>query len=314
MDTSTDNPPRLVLASARKRDEPLTIALVEDNPDHALLATEALNERGHHVVHFPDAKEGLAACQNRRWDAVVLDLLLPDRTGLEVIEELTTLPHPPPIVMITASGSETIAVAALKKGASDYVVKSGRYGSELARAVELAVAKHRLDEMIRLHQQEIESQAKTDPLTGLLNRRSLADELSIAALRANQRGEPYAVALLDIDNFKYINDTRGHAIGDAVLVEFAAILNQCFRRGDIIARYGGDEFVVVIPRATQACQDSVTHRLQRALAGSPLGRRLGLTISASIGLADSSVGAPEEVLKAADRAMYQSKKTSPQIV
>jgi diguanylate cyclase (GGDEF)-like protein len=288
-------------------DHPLTIALVEDNPDHAILAAEALEARGHSVVHFARAKEAIAACQSRSWDALVLDYRLPDMTGLELLEEITDMPSAPPAVMITASGSEGVAVAALKKGACDYVVKTGRHGPELARAVELAVAKHHLEHMSHLYQQELERQAKSDPLTGLLNRRCLADQLGMTALRASRRQEPYAVALIDVDHFKQINDTRGHAVGDAVLVEFANILRACFRGRDTIARYGGDEFVIIMPRATQACLHSIHRRLQRALQQSPLARRLKLSLSASVGIADSSAGDAEQVLKAADRSMYHNK-------
>ena len=287
-----------------------TIALVEDNPDHALLAAEALEERGHHVVHFQRAEEIVAASQTRRWDAVVVDYVLPDGSGLELLEQLTDLPTAPPLVMITASGSESVAVAALKKGASDYVVKTGRHGPELARAVELAVAKHRIEQMGALYQKELERQANTDALTGLLNRRPLADELSMAALRTSRSGEPYAVVMLDIDNFKHINDSAGHSTGDAVLVEFAALLRKCFRREDIIARCGGDEFVIVMRGASRSCRSRVTRRIRAAVAESQMLKGLGRLLAVSIGIADSSAGGPEDVLRAADRAMYRNKRRS----
>jgi diguanylate cyclase (GGDEF)-like protein len=303
-DTPVQEPP----AARRDASRPLTVAVVEDNPDHALLAAEALEERGHRVVHFQHADEMIAACRTRAWDAVVLDYVLPDRTGLDLLEELAALPDAPPVVMVTAAGSESIAVAALKKGASDYVSKTGRHGPELARAVELAVARHSIARMEAVYQQELERRANTDGLTGLLTRRRLADELSMAALRAVRDGEPYAVAMIDIDNFKQINDTCGHATGDAVLVEFAQVLSSCFRHHDILARYGGDEFVVVMPRATRSCRSRLIRRIRRALGDSRLARRLNLSLSASIGVADSAAGSPEEVLKTADRAMYRSKK------
>jgi len=293
---------------SRKGTEPLTVALVEDNPDHALIAAEALEERGHRVVHFDKGADILIATQTRIWDVIVLDYVLPDKSGLDLLEELSALEDVPPIVMITASGSEAVAVAALKKGASDYVVKTGRHGPELSRAVELAAAKHRMSEMARAHRKELEHQAKTDALTGLLNRRRLADELGMAALRAARRGEPYAVVMIDLNHFKQINDRCGHVTGDAVLVEFAQILRGCFRKYDILARYGGDEFVVIMPRATQSCLASLVDRIRRGLDRSELIGKLDVEVSASVGVADSKSGGPEDVLKAADRAMYKYKK------
>ena len=292
----------------RDTDRALTIAIVEDDPDHAMLAAESLEERGHHVVFFTSAEAAISEAVYQNWDCVVLDYRLPDRCGLEALAELQQLPNPVPVVMVTASGSESLAVAALKNGASDYVVKTGTHGPELARAAELAAARHRIEQMSALYQRELEKRANTDALTGLLNRHRLSDVLSMVALRAVQRGEPYAVAMIDVDSFKAINDSRGHATGDAVLTEVALRLTQAVRQEDIVARYGGDEFVVVMPGATRASQAGLTDRITRTLADSPLADRLGLPLSVSIGMADSSDGDPEEVLKEADHAMYRTKK------
>jgi two-component system, cell cycle response regulator len=292
----------------RDADRALTIGLVEDDPDHALLASEALEERGHRVLRFTSAAAALCAAAAARWDCVILDYRLPDMSGLEALEDFQQLPQPVPVVMVTASGNESIAVAALKSGASDYVVKTGNHALELARAAELAAARHRIAQMSALYQRELEKRANTDALTGLLNRHRLGDVLSAVANRARQRGEPYAVAMLDVDHFKRINDTRGHAIGDAVLAEVALRLTTVVREEDIVARYGGDEFVIVMPGATRGSHRGLIARIGEALAQSPFSTRLGLTLSVSLGMADSGAGGPEEVLKTADQAMYRSRR------
>jgi two-component system cell cycle response regulator len=298
---------QLVLPTRAVPSDALTIALVEDDPDHALLALEALEERGHRVVLYRCAGDALAAYRPRAWDAIILDYRLPDMSGLEALDRFLSKPEPPPVVMITASGSEEIAVAAMKRGAKDYVVKTGTHGMDLARAVELAAAKQRMQDVVSLHQRELERRANTDALTGLLNRHRLADELSIAALRAALRGDRYAIAMLDIDGFKHINDTCGHAAGDMLLAEFAALLRSCTRKEDLLARYGGDEFVVVMPGVDERSCLTVIERIRAALGDFEAARRLHCAISVSIGIADCSAGDPEDVLAAADSAMYRNK-------
>jgi diguanylate cyclase (GGDEF)-like protein len=281
--------------------------VVEDNPDHALLASDALEERGHRVIVFATAGEALAAYRPHAWDVVALDYRLPDMNGLQALERMLTMPATPPVVMVTASGGETIAVAALKKGARDYVVKTGTHGPDLVRAVELAVAEHRMQQMLALHRREVERRASTDALTGMLNRHRLSDELTATALRAAEGGDPYAVIMLDVNNFKRVNDTYGHAAGDVLLAAFADLLRRCTRKQDLLARYGGDEFVIVMPGLDQDTCQPVIARLTEALQSLRVPLCPDFPISVGIGAADSSAGDPSEVLAAADRAMYRSK-------
>ncbi len=304
MDRDVDS--QLVAEQRRGTSDRLLVAVVEDDPDHALLAAEALEERGHRTVSFSRAADALAAHRPREWDAVVLDYRLPDMSGLEVLDRLLSSADPPPVVMATASGNEELAVAAMKRGAADYVVKTGTHGVDLAHAVELAAVKQRLQRAVVLYQQELERRANTDALTGLINRYRLTDELRSAATRAVQDREPYAVAMLDIDGFKHINDSRGHAAGDALLVDFANLLRRHTRKQDILARYGGDEFVIVLPGCDQDSCQPVLSRIREAIADLHAGHSQ-TSNSASIGVADSSAGDPEDVLMAADRAMYRDK-------
>ncbi|MDH4179602.1 MAG: diguanylate cyclase [Armatimonadota bacterium] len=287
---------------------PLTVAVIEDDPDHALLASEALEERGHRVILFGTAGAAFDAYRPRVWDVIVLDYRLPDMNGLQALERLLAMPGTPPVVMVTASGGETIAVAALKKGARDYVVKTGTHGQDLAQAAEMAVVEHHIQQMLAIRRREIERRATTDALTGLLNRHRLADELRATALRAVERGEPYAVVMLDLNDFKRVNDTYGHAAGDLLLAAFADLLRRCTREGDVLARYGGDEFVIVMPGLNRDTCQPVISRITEALQPLHVPSYPDLQISVATGASDCSAGSPSEVLAAADRAMYRSKE------
>jgi diguanylate cyclase (GGDEF)-like protein len=286
---------------------PLRVAVVEDDPDHALLASEALEESGHRVVHFATGGEALAAYRPGAWDVVTLDYRLPDMNGLQVLKRIQAMPAAPPVVMVTAGGDEMVAVGALKQGARDYVVKTGEHGTDLVRAVELAVAEHRMQQTLVLHRLDVERRANTDALTGALNRHRLAEELAGVAGRSTETGEPYAVVLVDINKFKRVNDTYGHAAGDAMLAALADLLRRCIRKEDVLARYGGDEFVMIMPGLDrETCQQAVV-RITSQLEFLRIADCPELRVSVAIGSADWSAGEPSEVLAEADRAMYEQK-------
>jgi len=286
---------------------PLRVLVVEDNPDHAMLASEALEESGHRVVHFATAGEALAAYRPGQWDVVALDYQLPDLNGLQALKRILAMPAAPPVVIVTASGGETIAVAALKQGARDYVVKTGTHGPNLVQAVELAAAEHRMQQALALHRLEVERRANTDALTGALNRHRLTEELTATAQRAAESGDPYAVVMMDIDRFKHVNDTYGHTVGDAFLAAVAKLLRRCTRKEDVLARYGGDELVIIMPGLDrETCQPAV-ERIRTQLGFLRLPECPELRASVAIGSADWSAGDPLEVLAEADRAMYERK-------
>lgn len=163
----------------------------------------------------------------------------------------------------------------------------------------------------RLHAR-VEAEARIDALTGLLNRRSFDRRLAAEHSRASRFNKPYALALLDIDHFKRVNDTHGHPAGDAVLVQLGQILARQFREVDVVARYGGEEFAVILPEISGSVAKGVAERVRRAVAATPFvlpdGREIGVTVSIGVSCYPNCAASPEAAVNSADQALYLAKQ------
>jgi diguanylate cyclase (GGDEF)-like protein len=161
--------------------------------------------------------------------------------------------------------------------------------------------------VVRLHESQrlLRDLAVRDPLTGLYNRRYFREVYAAEMQRARRSGVPFSVAMLDLDGFKAFNDTNGHAAGDEVLESFADVLRASVRSGDVLARYGGDEFVLLMPSTTAGNASTAIARLERNLAQwRPLGAPKGLYVSIGVSTWDAFT----EPLERADMRMYESKR------
>jgi len=296
--------------NGRGRHAAIRVLLIEDNQDHAALARRALRERGHDVTVVQSRKAGLAALDDGHYDAVALDYQLPETNGFEALSAIQRSGGLP-VVMVTGSGSEQVAVAALKRGTRDYVTKTPGYERELVRALELAVEQSRAEAAEAALRTELERRAKTDPLTGIFNRGEMARLLDREMRRCYRYHREFSFALMDVDDFKTINDTRGHLGGDEVLCRLARTLAQSIRSSDATARWGGDEFAVLLAEADAAAAAVVVDRLHR-LIGELAAENCApapLHIWLSIGFVWVRSRRPELalVLKWADRALYAAK-------
>jgi two-component system, cell cycle response regulator len=175
------------------------------------------------------------------------------------------------------------------------------------------VKKKRYSEQLRDNVQKSVEMAITDGLTGLFNRRYMENHLTTLVDQAAARGKPIAVMVLDIDYFKSINDTHGHDAGDDVLREFSLRIRKCIRNIDLACRYGGEEFVLVMPETDKAVATMVAERLRRRIAAEPFsieGGTQSLEVTISIGIA-AAAGANDSaaaILKRADQALYRAKR------
>ncbi len=241
-------------------------------------------------------------------DAVLLDLDLPDMTGLDVLDAIRTLPYPPPVIVLTGSVDRD-APACLSRGAHDFMSKPPKL-EELVARVNAAVRVKRLQDQLHSINRVLEHQAMTDALTGLANRRHGFFELDRLISAAERHDRSLCVLMADLDHFKTLNDTYGHDSGDSCLREAARRLGEAVRTSDLPIRWGGEEFVVLMPDASQAHAAEVAERIRAAVADPPFSAgedTIHVTMSVGWAMRIPGENGPDLVARA-DAALYEAKR------
>ena len=296
-------------------DKPINILLIEDSPGDARLIREFLAENGGGCFHLEWAErleEGLRHLDAGHVDLVLLDLALPQSEGLDTLAVVLAYAPRVPTIVLTVLDDEAVAVEAVRRGAQDYLVKRQLDGRLLVRAVRYAVERKQIGEALEKANRRLEELATTDELTGLANRRGFMEAIGLETERARRYRSDLALAMIDVDGFKAINDACGHVFGDRVLVEVARVLKDGARATDAVARYGGDEIIVLMPNTDARQAVSVVERIRRRIAGRVISdgqRSLEVTISAGISALDSKdrTAGPDLLIRQADEALYAAK-------
>lgn len=279
--------------------------LVEDDVEYAGLVLVMLNSVASvrfQAGHTTSAHAAIERLSHESYDVLLLDLGLPDAQGLEALHLLLPAVPDLPIVVLSGTDNEDLALRAVKAGAQDYLIKGETTTDLLARAIRYAIERKQSE----LH---IKHLAYYDSLTQLPNRRLLMDRLSSALTRARRNGHVVGVVFLDIDHFKQINDTLGHEAGDSVLRELANRLPRTLRESDTLARLSGDEFVAVVEVKRQQELLIVAESLRRQLAMpfTTAGRELLIKTSIGVSSYPGDGAYADDLLRSADRAMYRAK-------
>jgi len=290
-----------------------TILVVDDSPVYHKLVADTLVNESYSLLFADNGEEALRLFSAHSPSIVVTDWNMPDFSGLELCRRIRTKENCAYtyIIVITSNSKKEMIVEGLAAGADDYLTKPFDPGELLAR---IAVGRR----IISLNRQTdaksklLEEEARTDTLTGLPNRRALEEWIARQIHGAARHRFPIWVVLADLDSFKGINDTYGHAAGDAVLRTFAELLKRNTRASDICGRLGGDEFVLVITHVNAENIERCIERLREQFAALSF-PFVGLSVStsASFGVAGVSGRQMPEfsvLLKLADEALYEAKR------
>lgn len=279
------------------------VLVVDDDPDKLNLLQFALTQAGYDVRTARDGEEGLAAVASFQPDLVVSDIMMPRMNGYDLARRIRENPQTRfiPIILQTAAGARVEdARLGSEVGALGYITDPTDLELLLARARTLLDFKAYLD--------TCEEQASTDHLTGLANRRRFERQLDKEVERTSRHGRPFCLVMLDLDDFKQVNDTFGHEAGDEALKSLARVLQQGTRGIDLAARVGGEEFAVILTETNLETAIEVAERLRvaiKALEIPPVGQ-----IAASFGVAEcpSHAQSSRELLASADAALYEAKR------
>ncbi len=288
---------------------PCKVLVVEDDRPTRLLLERLIRGRGHEVVGCESAEMALEKLQEEFFPLITLDIQLPGMSGLEMARQLRSHPRGSHYYILVGTGNnrpEDLREI-LEAGADDYIGKPYNPG---LLDVRLSVAEAGVKEIARRKQleEELLFLARHDPLTRLYNRSQLDSALESAIERA-VAGSPGTVLYLDLDNFKIINDTLGHDTGDKLLIQVASTLKSLAGAGNFLVRFGGDEFVLILPGCELSegvrLAESIIERVEEIVFISE-GRKFG--VGASIGAATVGAGMlPADIMSAADSACYAAK-------
>jgi len=291
------------------------LLLAEDDADHQrlLLMALAAGRPTVDVLATSSRDELIHAAQSGEFDCIVLDFNLPPYTAPEVIQDLAQYQPETPVVVVSSSEEQSVVIEALRVGVGDFVPKEQAVeGDALWQQIERTIAKARAERAERREAdrrlKSMERAADTDPLTGLYNRRYADRALRSTRFRGDRRAS-IAGVMIDLDHFKHINDTLGHAAGDAVLERAAGALRDAAGPSDTVIRWGGEEFFVLKQSATLAAAAAWACAFCRDLSNIEIQTPAGPTrITASVGVAalPSSEFGPG-LTEIADRALYLAK-------
>lgn len=291
----------------------LKILICDDDPaDRKLVRTYLQKIAGREIVLLEAGRpeEIQNALDKGRIDLVLMDNQMPGKTGMEWLSEIAGR-NLAPVIMLTGSGSEEIAVQALQEGAIGYLSKSALSPEKLIRAIDTALDKWARLQQAKADKEQLEKLASFDSLTGLYNRQAVLGRLREAINRARRYKENLSLIMLDIDHFKKVNDQYGHLVGDDVLEKLSTLIRDNIRNTDIAGRYGGEEFIIVLAQTDLYAARIVAERIRKIVETARMkdfsGNVFGITVSEGVSGWEPGDDI-HSLISRADEALYKAKE------
>jgi two-component system, cell cycle response regulator len=290
-----------------------SVLIAEDDPVSRRILNTFLVKWGYDVTVVTDGAAALAVLEGDHSPRLaVLDWMMPGLEGVQVCQRIRERPDRPYVyvLLLTARSEKQDLLRGLELGADDYLTKPFD-AAELRARIRVGERILNLQDDLISAREELRFRATHDGLTGIPNRAMVMEALNREAARQVREARPFGVVLVDIDHFKNINDTYGHLCGDDVLKAVVERMKACIRPYDVIGRYGGEEFLVVVPAVDGPGAMALAERIRRIVESQPVRMPAGdLTVTVSLGVAvsaDPKQTDARDVLRLADEALYRAK-------
>lgn len=304
------------------------IVIAEDEAASRALLTRQLQNAGYEVVACENGKQALDAIRQETSCIVVADWMMPEMDGVELCRAVRELCEMQVLsyvyfILLTAHSEKQQIVTGLEAGADDYLTKPYHKQELLARLrageriyslqtelIQRQIELHKVNGEFAKLNRRLEELANTDTLTGLANRRNFFDRFEEAWAMAARNNHPLGCIMFDIDKFKVINDTHGHAAGDAVLKKLSLVARQCLRKYDVLGRIGGEEFCILCPETKLEYAAMVAERIRGAVAQTEFvydQKNIPVTISLGVAGRTNAHANPHDLTKTADELLYRAK-------
>ena len=294
--------------------QPLIKILIcdDDQADRKLVRTylKRMTDREIVLLEAGHTEEIQNALDKGRIDLVLMDNQMPGKSGMEWLAEIAKK-QLAPVVMLTGSGTEEIAAQAFQEGAVGYLPKGSLSQEKLQNIIDVALDKWTRLQQAMADKEKLEILATFDSLTGLYNRRAILGKLHELINLANRYKEDFSLSMLDIDHFKRVNDRYGHLTGDEVLEKIATLIRRNIRDTDIVGRYGGEEFIIILPKTNLSSAWVVAERLRTIIEKTEMkdsaGNVFAITVSQGLAGWERDEDATS-LISRADEALYKAKE------